>query len=477
MHKTVIYIAILLVFSSFFKEGIAQTQSYTKKTENTTIAPPPPFKKQLTRILFIFDFSNSMYGMWDKESKVTTARRIFIELIDSLEKVPNIEMALRLYGHQSTFPPQDCNDTKLEVPFSPGNAGAIRQKIRWAEPKGTTPIAKSLEQCVKDFPNDGKDARNIIMLITDGIESCDGDPCAVSAMLQQKGIMLKPFVIGVGLNVDLAKAFGCVGRFFNAKEGKQFQKVLNIAMAQAINSTTAQVNILDVNKKPVETDVTMTFYDQVSGLMKYNYVHTINSKGVPDTIQLDPLMSYRMVIQTIPPVVKENIELASGKHNTIVVSAPQGSLILKRPGATNNASLQFLVKDQNDQKILNVQTADRNEKYLIGKYDVEILTLPRILIKDVVITQSQTTTLQVAQTGMVVLTKSGPGYGGIYVQNKNKWDLVVNLDFASNQRETYNLQPGNYFVTFRPTLAKDVRYSVDKKFTIKSGSIEQIKLN
>jgi Ca-activated chloride channel homolog len=472
-YSYIIIISLILFFPIF---GNAQNQTYTKKVD-VGLPPPPPFKKPLTRILFIFDFSNSMYGMWDKESKITTARNIFIQLIDSLEKVPNLEMALRLYGHQSVFPPQDCNDTKLEVPFSPGNAGAIRQKIRWAEPKGTTPIAKSLEQCVKDFPQDGKEVRNVIMLITDGIESCDGDPCAVSAMLQQKGIMLKPFVIGVGLDVDLAKAFGCVGRFFNAKEGKQLKTVLNVAMAQAINSTSAQVNIYDSNKKPIETDVTMTFYDQVSGLMKYNYVQTINNKGNPDTIQLDPLSTYRMVVQTIPPVVKENIELAHGKHNIIEVTAPQGSLILKRPGATNNQNLQFLVKQQSDQKIINVQTADRLEKYIIGKYDVEILTLPRIQIKDVVITQSQTTTLQVAQTGMVVLLKSGPGYGGIYVQNKNKWDLVINLDFTSNQRETYNLQPGNYYVTFRPTLAKDVRYSVDKKFTIKSGGIEQIKLN
>ena len=253
--------------------------------------------------------------------------------------------------------------------------------------------------------------------------------------------------------------------------------MLNIAMSQAINSTTAQVNIYDSNKKPLETDVTMTFYDQVSGLMKYNYVHTINNKGNPDTIQLDPLSTYRMVIQTIPPVIKENIELAHGKHNIIDVSAPQGSLILKRPGASNNASLQYLVKRQSDQKILTVQTADRLEKYLVGKYDVEILTLPRIQIKDVVIAQSQTTTLQVAQSGMVVLLKSGPGFGGIYVQNKNNWEWVANLDFTSNQRETYNLQPGNYFVSFRPVLAKDVRYSVEKKFTIKSGGIEQIKLN
>mgnify|MGYP003806258173 CR=1 FL=1 len=473
VKKVILLVAALLTVFV----GFSQTQQYVKVTNK--MPPPPPFVKPLTRILFIFDYSQSMYGVWDKESKIVTARRLFIQLIDSLEKVPNVEMALRLYGHQSVFPPQDCNDTKLEVPFGPNNAGAIRQKIRWAEPKGTTPIARSLEMCAKDFPpvEEGEKVRNTIILITDGIESCDGDPCAVSEMLQKKGILLKPFVIGVGLDLDVAKAFNCVGRVFNAKEGKQLQNVLKVALSQVINSTTAQVNINDSYGKPTETDVTMTFYDQMSGLMKYNFVHTINNKGNPDTIVIDPLLTYKLVIQTIPPVVKENIDIEHGKHSIITVDAPQGSLVLKRPGSTNNQDLQLIIKQKNTDKILNVQKADRIEKYLCGKYDVEILTLPRMRINDVVISQSQTTTLQVAQPGMVILMKNAAGYGGIYVQNKNQWDLVINLDAASATNETYKLQPGNYFVTYRPQNAKDVRYSVEKRFTIKSGSSVQLKLN
>ena len=94
MRKRYIHIIILSAILYFPVCGYAQTQSYVKKVD-TGLPPPPPFKKPLTRILFIFDFSNSMYGMWEKESKITTARNIFIQLIDSLEKVPNLEMALR----------------------------------------------------------------------------------------------------------------------------------------------------------------------------------------------------------------------------------------------------------------------------------------------------------------------------------------------------------------------------------------------
>ena len=78
-------------------------------------------------------------------------------------------------------------------------ASRKQAKIKMAQPKGTTPIAYSLEKSGADFP-ECANCRNIIILITDGEEECEGDPCAVSAALQSKGIVLKPFVIGVGLD-------------------------------------------------------------------------------------------------------------------------------------------------------------------------------------------------------------------------------------------------------------------------------------
>ncbi len=87
-----------------------------------------------------------------------------------------------------------------------------------------------------------------------------------------------------------------------------------------------------IYNKPTETNVAMTFYDAHSGISRYNYVHTIDSRGNPDTLPVDPLGKYNLVIHTTPPVVKKNIELIAGTHNTIAVDAPQGSLILQMNG-------------------------------------------------------------------------------------------------------------------------------------------------
>jgi len=169
---------------------------------------PPPEKKPepLTRILFVFDASNSMYSRWQTGTRMEVAQRLMRELLDSLGRIeqPNFELALRVYGHQKPVPPQDCNDTRLEVAFSTNSIPRIQKTIAGLRPMGTTPIANSILKAGGDFP-DCADCREIIILITDGVEACDGDPCEASRILQSKGIVLKPFVIGIGLDANLAE--------------------------------------------------------------------------------------------------------------------------------------------------------------------------------------------------------------------------------------------------------------------------------
>ncbi|MCF0206466.1 MAG: hypothetical protein HUK15_03465, partial [Bacteroidales bacterium] len=88
--------------------------------QNKKVFAPSDVEPPLTRILFIFDASQSMSGKWEGTQKFGKARELLFELLDSLEdmqKNKRIEMALRVYGHQSPVPPQDCSDSKLEVSF------------------------------------------------------------------------------------------------------------------------------------------------------------------------------------------------------------------------------------------------------------------------------------------------------------------------------------------------------------------------
>lgn len=431
-----------------------------------------------TRILFIFDASFSMYGQWQSGMKMDIAKRMLTEFLDSLKTIPNLEIAFRVYGHQyRLIPKKNCEDSKLEVPFAPPSKAVpmIKQKMLGIVPTGTTPIAYSLKQSIGDFTPCGN-CRNVIMLITDGIEECDGNPCEVSMEMQRNGIVLRPFVIGIGMDESFIQSFSCIGKYFDVSNEVNFKNVLQQALVQAVSNTTVQVNLLDQSKKPSETDVNMTFYDAVTDKIKYNYIHTLNSRGNPDTLILDPMVNYRLVVHTIPPVEKNNITLLQGKHNIIPLDAPQGHLKLKVMGTSNYKSLYCIVRQKGEMKTLHVQEFNQTEKYIVGKYDLEILTLPRIYYYNVDIGQSKTTTVEIPQSGMVSLQKPSDGPGSIYLEDKNKLVWVCNMK-ENMLNENIVLQPGSYRAVYRPKHAKEVTYTVEKRFKIEPGSTIPVKLN
>ena len=456
------YIAVIL-FSLLSLTSIAQDKE-----------PKPEIP--LTRILFVFDGSQSMFAAWQSGTKIEIARKLMNQMLDSLNAIPvkNFEIALRVYGHQSPVPPQDCNDTRLEVPFGRSNIPRIKAKLNAIRPKGTTPIARSLQKAAGDFPP-GK-SRNIIILITDGVEACDEDPCAVSRALQKRGVILKPFVIGVGLDESYKDAFKCVGKFFDASNEQTFQKVLGLVISQALNNTTAQVNLIDDNGHPSESNVNMSFIDRTSGLVKYNFIHTINRYGNPDTLIIDPLLTYDLVVHTLPQVRKDSINIVPGSHTVIGLDAGRGTLNLKSYGVANNKNpVKCIVRKHNAWNTLHVQDFNTSQEYLTGIYDLEILCLPRIIEKGVKIEQGTVTTIQLPPSGLANITSNVGGYGAIYHMEDNKMVWIYDLD-PNKTQHSINLQQGNYKLVWRPKSSKSSLYTIERDFSIKAADAEYIKL-
>jgi len=431
-------------------------------------------KKQepVNRILFIFDASASMLGRWQSGRKIDIAKKLLSNMVDSLKDIENLEMGLRVYGHKSGYPPQDCDDTHLEVNFLKAEFAVdiIKKKLSVIRSRGTTPIARSLEEGAKDFPSD--DARNIVILITDGKEECGMDPCAVSRLYQRKGIILKPFVIGVGLDDSWKKTFDCVGRYFNASKESDFTNILNVVISHVIDNTTAQVNLLDENGEPTETNINLTFYNDFTGVSKYNYIHTMNAYGNPDTMVIDPVLSYKVVAHTIPPVSISNITLTPGKHTIIPLNTPQGELEIKM---NSKIKYQYIVRPAGVDTTLNVQETNEIEKYLIGRYDIELLTLPRKKFYDVEVNQSTITTYSIDTPGLANILLPSKGYGGLYVKNGDELEQIYHFKGEKTQHRL-TLLPGNYKVVFRAISAKNHIYTTEESFKLRSGQSELIKI-
>ncbi|HLV42343.1 MAG TPA: VWA domain-containing protein [Brumimicrobium sp.] len=432
-------------------------------------------QEELTRILFILDASNSMNKKWGKESRFITAKRILSQSIDSLRGVPNLEIALRVYGHQSpiTATYQDCDDTKLEVPFAANNHQLILNKIKTILAKGTTPIARSLEQAADDFPD--RKSRNIIILITDGIEACDDEPCVIADKLRAKGITISPFVIGLGMDMSYLSHFDCYGNYKSAEDPMAFEAVLKNVVNKALVNTTVQINLNNIHGKPLETDVTMFLYEAGTKDLRYTYTHTLNYENLPDTVILDPSKKYDLFVKTLPPKVKKDISIQRNTHNTIVLDAPQGNLKFNFSQPTKYDFVDVRVMEKGQHNTLNTQKFNSTQKYIVGEYDVEILTLPR-RYKTVKVDQSSTNTVSIDAPGVVTFNAYKAVTGQVFeINNKNEMEWVCDL----NEKATTNnfvLLPGNYILVYRQMDLKETTYTKDKKFSIYSNKTLTINL-
>lgn len=93
-----------------------------------------------TRMLVIFDASRSMLATWGTSTRWTEAKKILTELSDSVNMMPHVETALRVYGHQTVQMENDCYDSKLEVPFRNQNAVRFKNTVNYLRPQGVTPL-------------------------------------------------------------------------------------------------------------------------------------------------------------------------------------------------------------------------------------------------------------------------------------------------------------------------------------------------
>ncbi len=428
-----------------------------------------------TRILFLLDGSGSMLARWENTLRINVAKTFLAQFVDSLKVNEELEIALRVYGHQFDRRYHKCNDTKLEVPFSRNNHDKIIQKLRLLEPKGTTPIAYSLEQAASDFPID-KNYRNIIIIITDGIESCDGDPCAVSLALQKKGIFLKPFIIGIGMEKDYRNAFGCMGEYFDARNTHDFRKALSKAVNQSLGKTTVSVELLDENNQPSETNVNVSFINNITENSVFEFIHYRDPQGRPDSVEIDPVLSYNVVVNTIPKVERNNMSFEGGKHHVLPIKVPQGHVSVKFPGVSAYPhGVPCLIKNVKTGYTYTTFQANESVKLIAGIYDLEILTLP-IKSIPIQIEPKQTKTITLNKPGLINFISTSRGIASIYqldLEGRQKWVCNLNSNVTT---QTITIQPGKYKAVFRSERARGSKFTTIRNFTVNEGSTITIRL-
>ncbi len=189
-------------------------------------------------IFYILDGSGSMWGRVGGKIKMQAAKEVMTTL---LKDTPNeIQGGVMVYGHRKKG---DCSDIEVIVPIGPLNKEEAIAKINRINPKGKTPISDSISMAVDAVK--GTEYVSTIVLVSDGIETCDKDPCAVVKKLKESGINFVMHVVGFDVKGEAAEQLACV-----AKEGggEYFSTSNATGLLSALNRIKESV----VEKKKIE---------------------------------------------------------------------------------------------------------------------------------------------------------------------------------------------------------------------------------
>jgi hypothetical protein len=162
----------------------------------------------------ILDLSGSMArDIGGGETRMEAAKRVMNDVIDALPEREGVNVGFRIYGHLGNNTEAgrnvSCQSSDLVVPIQGVNKPALRDQVAAAQPIGWTPIALSLQRAGGDF-QPGEGVANHILLVTDGEETCGGDPCAVAESLRTGDANVTTHVVGFALNEEQARLVSCI---------------------------------------------------------------------------------------------------------------------------------------------------------------------------------------------------------------------------------------------------------------------------
>ncbi len=265
MALTLAFIAVA-VMAYMFGAGIIGPSGATPTVLPSPVPPTPipvsTVAKQGTGSLYleyILDASGSMNeALPDGTVKLAVARDLLAQHLQAF--LPETKIGLRAYGHRIDYQQaaESCQDIELIAPVETGSLPAIVGWLRGFEARGMTPLAESIRQATDDFLFE-PDRINSIVMLSDGIETCEGDPCGLVRNLMVEGINFTIHVIGLDVDQPARDQLSCIaytsgGTYHDARSEQELAK----ALAEIGNVLTQgqMVSPPDADTPPPEPDVT-----------------------------------------------------------------------------------------------------------------------------------------------------------------------------------------------------------------------------
>ena len=427
-------------------------------------------RTEKTRLLLIMDCSNSMWDHWQSNSKIKVTQQVLLSFLDSISRQHDVDVALRVFGHLN----KEQFGTRLEVPFGSDNIYQLQSKIKTLVPQGGCTAAAALTDALSDFPATGS-SRNLILIITDGMDDCDAEICDVARQVQLSGVVVQTFVLGIG-----GGAFShasCAGSVFPVVNEEEFSKTLYDIFRLSGHKAKVVLNMVDATGELYETEHPVAFYDHRTGVIRHSTIYSVDSKLQPDTLLMDPLVTYDMAVFTHPPLRREAMQFSIDRPNNVDITVSEGTLKVQYSGQRpqwQQTNVDVIVRRAGSGERVAAQEVGETGQYLAGRYDVEVQTLPVTTLRGVEVRGNAATELSVPMPGMLVLSKpKGITTGAIFKLNDGNVEFTTDLN-PSTAGERLLLQPGQYELVLHPQNTTRYDKVQTKRFVIESSQTTKI---
>ena len=267
------------------------------------------------RMIIVMDGSGSMWGQIDGRAKLEIARDTVAEVLSGLSA--DRELGLLAYGHREKG---NCRDIELIVPPQQNTSAAILSAVQSMRFLGKTPLTEAVRQAAEALRYTEEEAT--VVLVTDGLETCEADPCALGTELAQLGLRFTTHVVGFGLTKEEGAAVACLaentgGRYIQASNAK--------GLADALNATVNAQEQPEAQAAPLPT-AGLTAPEQAAIGTEIEVGWSVSETAYLDTIEIGAV--------------------GDDTYSAFVYASSGNPVVIQMPGTPGSYELRYVSKDE-----------------------------------------------------------------------------------------------------------------------------------
>lgn len=425
------------------------------------------------KVFLVLDASGSMWGRAGNQTKIEAARETIRTLLKDWR--PQDQLGLVTYGHRRKG---DCGDIEILKPVGPVDAAALMAQVNGISPKGMTPMTASVKMAAEQLKT--SEGLTSVILVSDGVETCKADPCAVAAELKKADVKLVVHTVGFDIqDRQAAKQLECMaaatgGLALSAGNAGELGKAIGQAVEAARQKAPpapapppqpkaepqpawnleGSVRLAENDDPLVGKDfITWVFYKPAPRGIDPEYVQTSSNSLIEAEIAAG---DYLVDLEVGSVKRRTSVKVEAGKMNRLDVILNAGRLALraKRTADENQKGDVFweVVSKADGSTVFNSYDAETSTIVAAGKYALTMTLGAAKVARDIEVVAGDTTAVEIVAgvgrlQGSIVFAKGGPALRDPFIEIFAGAEPVENEASVTNAYDAkpkFDLSAGAY---------------------------------